>query len=93
MPIEIPRRLKVTIFPRTDKEETVTVDIIDVTTMITFPAALTPEETLSITYVRGIFPPSVVWVPKREATLERIIEAIREDIEKTYAPPEKFIIE
>jgi len=92
MAIEIPRRMKITIFPGTDKEETVEVQIIDVTTLLTFPTPMTPEETLSITYVRGIFPPSVVWVPKKEATLERIQEEIRKDIERLAAPPETFII-
>jgi len=92
VPLEIPRRLEITLYPGTREERKVEVEIIDVSQMLTFPTLTTPREELAITYQRGLFPPAVVWIPKDEATIEAVIEAIRKDIEARPAAPERFII-
>ena len=92
MPVEIPKRFKLRIFPGKPEQEDIEIEILDVTTTIAFPEPLQPAEVVAVTYMRGLYPPSVVFVPKPGITLEKVKEAIRIDIERTPALPEKFII-
>jgi len=92
MPLEIPRTLEITLYPRTREERKVEVSIIDVRTMVTFPTLMTPTETLFITYQYGLLPIRVVTLPKVDATLEKVKEAIRLDIEAAPRREERFVI-
>jgi len=92
MAIQVPKRLKVTIFPKTPKARTIDISIIDVTEMVTFTPEMETIPSLFITYVYEGRLPDMVTIVKAEYTQKVLEEAIRKDIESVYEEKEFFEI-
>jgi len=64
------------------KKEEYEVTILSREEIVTYPRIGEPAHTIVVTYTAAGLPPSVLFIPKVEYTLEREKKLIREDIER-----------
>lgn len=81
MPISVPERVKVVLFPGKPNEREAEAKILNVAPLTTFPDPMTPVLSLAITYQRETLPPRVIWIEKDEYTEGVLKESLRKDME------------